>query len=235
MFAPAVKAPALVVSTATFPKRVTARVRVTTPPAVVMLPEVLKVPARLAPKVTTEAPEAVMAALTVVVPDESNEMVPLAVLMAAVRLRVLRAESRVTAPVLTVVSAPPTAMLPVAVVRVMLIGLVSVVVMVAATAELNAPVPADEKPPAADTAPLSVVLTPVRLTAPVVVTAAKRVVPVPATCVRLAAMIAPGSAVAVLFPAKFAALVTVISASGVVAPTVEAKATLPTPAVKLRF
>jgi hypothetical protein len=107
--------------------------------------------------------------------------------------------------------------------------------MVAATAELNAPVPADEKPPAADTAPLSVVLTPVRLTAPVVVTAAKRVVPVPATCVRLAAMIAPGSAVAVLFPAKFAALVTVISASGVVAPTVEAKATLPTPAVKLRF
>jgi hypothetical protein len=183
MFPPAVL-------TANGPVSVTCGVKVTFPSEVVTLPAVFTAPAV---KFTSEAPVAVIvpAADTVVPFKELMLTVPATVLTAAVRLTVLPAESRVTAPVLTVVSAPPTAMLPVAVVRVMLIGLVSVVVMVAATAELNAPVPADEKPPGADTAPLSVVLTPVRLTAPVVVTVAKRVVPVPATCVRLADRIAP--------------------------------------------
>jgi hypothetical protein len=175
---------------AIFPVSVTARVRVTTPPAVVMLPEVLKVPARFAPKVTAEAPEAVMvpAADTVVIPEESREIVPLTVLMAAVRLMVPEAET--------------------------LIGLL----------------------PELDTAPFKTKLVPVRLTAPVVaLTAARRVVPVPATCVTLTARIAPGLEVAPTSPARLRAELTVSAASAVLAPTVEAKTTLPPPAVKLRF
>jgi hypothetical protein len=66
------------------PVRVTARFRVTEPPAVVIEPAVLRVPVPVTPKLTADAPVAVMvpAADTVVVPAESREIVPLAVVMA---------------------------------------------------------------------------------------------------------------------------------------------------------